>query len=54
MEYRFTTNAFVSIVVEAESEEEARLKMCQSPDWEIDRVHDENAELEDVYEPEEE
>jgi hypothetical protein len=52
MVYRFTTNAFVSITVEAESEEETRLKMCQSPDWVIDRVHDENAELEDVFEAE--
>ena len=54
MDYRFTTNAFVSITVEAESEEEARWKMRQSHDWEIDRVHGENADLEDVYEPREE
>ena len=49
MVYRFTTNAFVSITVEAESEEEARLKMCDAApeEWEIDRVHDRNAELEE-------
>jgi len=49
MAYRFTTNAFVSIWVEAESEEEARLKMRHSAttDWEIDRVNDRNAELEE-------
>jgi hypothetical protein len=49
MDYRFTTNAFVSITVEAESEEEARLKMRDAApeEWEIDRVHDRNAELEE-------
>jgi hypothetical protein len=47
MEYTFTANALVMTTVEAESEEEARLKMRQvAPEgWEIDRVNDRNAEL---------
>ncbi len=47
MDYRFTTNAFVSIEVKADTEEEARWKMRNSApeEWEIDRVHDRNAEF---------
>jgi|HubBroStandDraft_6_1064221.scaffolds.fasta_scaffold192894_2 hypothetical protein len=44
MEYTFTANV---TTVEAESAEEARLKMRQvAPEgWEIERVNDRNAEL---------
>jgi hypothetical protein len=47
MEYTFTANAFVRTTVEANSEEEARLKMrhAATEEWEIDRVNDRNAEL---------
>ncbi len=47
MEYTFTANAFVSITIEAKSEDEARARIKLIQDgWEIDRVNVDDAELE--------